>query len=381
MQKSLIERLPGLITSGSNFAYICRFTNEERTIGNETLFAGGNIFESDSSEFLNNVTGKVPFMVSFSHARKVCGIRGKNSEYPGIVGLIPEEIFENTIRRGEMMAVVTDRKVFRDRAMEDRILDVRRRIREGEVLQVVLSRSFGPINPDPLERLRSFISGDRSMYVFYYRFGKFEILGSSPENVITVDGERMIIEPIAGTSPSSHDPEENRRIEYSLLHNEKELLEHRMLVDLARNDLGKISVFGTVRVTQSMAVRKFNSVMHIVSRVESIKRNDVSLSEVLDSVFPAGTVSGAPKERAIEIIDSFEEDDRGPYSGGIGIAGGGNMDLALSIRCIYRMNGSYYARAGAGIVKDSIPENEVQEMFNKALSAAGGELNEIALCE
>ena len=249
------------------------------------------------------------------------------------------------------------------------------------MLQVVISREFGPIDIDPIERLLSFLENDRSMYVFYYRIGSYEVIGSSPENVVTRNGRMAMIEPIAGTRKISHDEMENLEIERELKEDPKELLEHRMLVDLARNDLGKVSEYGSVRVVKSMEVRKFVSVMHIVSTVESTLREGTSNSRLLEAVFPAGTVSGAPKERAITHIVRTENVERGPYAGAIGIVSENAMDLALAIRTIYSRNGLYYTRAGAGIVKDSDPEREMDEIFMKAYSAAGGELYEIAGCK
>ena len=381
MQNSLIEKIPDLLKSGKNFAYMCKFENEDRTLGKERLYVGSELIQSESSSFLDQIHEEVPLIISFAYAKHMFGIGNQKSEYPGLLGLIPEEKFQNVIRRDQPMVGSRESAVFTDRKLEDNIKRVRERIRQGEILQAVLSRTFGPVYPDPVQRLRSFIINDRSIYVFYYRMGNYEIMGSSPENVITVNGENLMIEPIAGTRKSSDNPEERERIKKSLLEDEKELLEHRMLVDLARNDLGKISEFGSVHVTDSMIVREFNSVMHIVSRVESKRRPNIKMSQIVDAIFPAGTVSGAPKERAIEIIDQYEGDDRGPYAGAVGIIAENFMDLALSIRCIYRMGDSFYVRAGAGIVKDSVPENEVQEMFNKALSAVGGDMNQITVCK
>ncbi|MGP6238876.1 chorismate-binding protein [Cuniculiplasma sp. SKW4] len=378
---SLIERIPDLLERNRNFAYICRFENEERINGREMLFTGDKIVESDSSALLDDLKEETPVIVSFTYARHLFHLEKRKSAYPGIVALVPDQKFENVIKREAPMSGSRVKGVFVDKKLEEDIKEVVGRIMDGEVLQVVLSRTFGPLFPDPVERLKEFIRNDRSIYVFYYKFGDYEILGSSPENVVTVNGRNIMIEPIAGTRKFSSDSAERELIKKSLLEDEKELLEHRMLVDLARNDLGKISEYGSVRVTSSMIVREFNSVMHIVSRVESVGRKDLKMSQVLDSVFPAGTVSGAPKERAMEIIDRYEGDDRGPYSGAVGLVSKDQMDLALSIRCIYRIGGNFYARAGAGIVKDSVPQNEVQEMFNKALSATGGDINEVALCK
>ncbi len=375
--KSLIEYIPELIREGKSFAYMCKFKDGERKHGTEHLYTGEKIIRSQDSKILDSLEKDTPVVISFPYAFKIFNM-ARESSYPPLMALIPENVMKNSLVREQDVKLRSHEYVFHDDAMERKIELARERIRKGEILQVVLSRKFGPLNIDPMERLESFLNYDRSMYVFYYRFNEFEIMGSSPENTVTLDGRELMIEPIAGTRPVSSDPEENMRREESLLNDEKELLEHRMLVDLARNDLGRISEYGTVKVTRSMEIRKFSSVMHIVSRVQSTLRDGVKKSQILDSVFPAGTVSGAPKERATGIIGEYEDDDRGPYAGAIGVAGKDSMDLALTIRCIYTMDGNYYTRAGAGIVKDSVPEKEVMEMFSKSLSAMGGVNNEVS---
>ncbi len=379
--KTLADRMYELASGKGNFAYFCRFTDHDRLTGEEKLFAGGDTITSANGKDLDHVNGEIPVIVSFSHINSIFGNINYISEYPPLVFFVPETAETGTYIRKNSFTPSPPSSSSGDRDFESKVSKMRSLIREGEMLQVVLSREFGPLSIDPVERMMSFLENDRSMYVYYYRIGPYEAIGSSPENVITRNGSAAMIEPIAGTRKISQFDHENMEIERNLLEDPKELMEHRMLVDLARNDLGKVSEFGTVNVVKSMEVRRFASVMHIVSTVESALRKDVKNSSILEAVFPAGTVSGAPKERAIEHIMGEESNERGPYGGAIGIVSENSMDLALAIRTIYSRNGLYYTRAGAGIVKDSIPEKEMDEIFMKAFSAAGGELYGIAGCE
>jgi anthranilate synthase component 1 len=227
-----------------------------------------------------------------------------------------------------------------------------------------------------MDLLREFVENDSSLYVYYYSFGEYEILGSSPENMVSLDGEVLTINPIAGTRPRGADREEDEALAAELASDPKEQMEHRMLVDLARNDLGKISVPGSVRVVMDMRVQKFSSVQHLVSTVQSRKRSEVTRLGIIMATFPAGTVSGAPKKRAVKIISQYERTPRGAYSGCIGIVGRERMDLALLIRSVFGISGKYNVRAGAGIVKDSEPARECREIFSKAMAVIGGIRNE-----
>ena len=377
----LANRMRELAFGKVNFAYFCRFKDHDRLIGEEKLYTGKRAIASIKAQKLDHVSGEVPVIVSFSYVNNIFENVNYSSEYPPIAYFIPETAETGRYIRKNAFNPSPPSGSASDHEFESEIMHMRSLIREGEMLQVVLSKEFGPLSIDPVERLLSFLENDRSMYVFYYRIGPYEVIGSSPENVITRNGRVAMIEPIAGTRRISQDEMENKEIERNLLEDPKELLEHRMLVDLARNDLGKISEYGSVKIVKSMEVRRFASVMHIVSTVESTLRKDVGNSRILDAVFPAGTVSGAPKERAIDHIKRTEKMERGAYAGAVGIVSKNAMDLALAIRTIYSRNGLYYTRAGAGIVKDSIPEREMDEILMKAFSAAGGELYEIAGCE
>ncbi len=375
---SLLERIGELKKADKNFAYICHFTDEERRMGDETLFVGSQILRSNDASILDTFTDKIPVILSFSLVNSIFTARVKESEFSPVMALVPEEVVEGKYVRSEHFNRSPMIQYREDSGMEAMILIARERIRNGEMLQVVLSKQFGPIHADPETFMRRYLEEDRSKYVFYYKFGELELFGSTPENLVSVSGLDVMIEPIAGTRRVSVNPEENRYLAEELLSDPKELLEHRMLVDLARNDLGKISQYGSVNVHMSMEVRQFASVMHIVSRVKGKLKEGTSRSQIVNAVFPAGTVSGAPKDRALRTIAELEQNARGPYAGAIGIIDSNAMELALTIRSMYGKKGAYYVRSGAGIVKDSVPATEVREISMKAYNAAGGALDDIA---
>jgi len=203
--------------------------------------------------------------------------------------------------------------------------------------------------------------------MYYLKFGNREIVGSSPEMLARKIGNNAETFPIAGTRPFTRDPARNRALSAELLQDEKEKAEHVMLVDLARNDLGKVSEYGTVRVPEFMRVQNYSHVQHIVSKVTGKLRQKVSSLDLLKAVFPAGTVSGAPKVRAMQIIEELENTARGPYAGAVGyLSSNDNMDFAITIRTLFAQSGYCYLQAGAGIVADSIPEKEWIETERKA---------------
>ncbi|MCL5888897.1 MAG: anthranilate synthase component I family protein [Candidatus Thermoplasmatota archaeon] len=376
MATEITEALEKLVHQGKNFAYFCKFTDEDRIMGEETLITGKDILTGDNTSILKNIQDETPVILSFSLVNSIFKARAKEGLFPPVMMLIPESKVNGFFKRPLKESHSPMGNHSPDKEMEKCIKEARERIRSGEALQIVISREFGPFAMDPLERVTSFLANDRSLYVFYFKFGKFEIFGSSPENLVTREKDSLMIEPIAGTRKVSSSEVENEEIEKDLLSDPKELLEHRMLVDLARNDLGKISEYGSVHVTRSMQARRFASVMHIVSQVRSTLKKGIENDAIINSVFPAGTVSGAPKDRAIRIINELETTPRGPYAGSVGLIGRDKMDLALAIRTVYGNGNGYYVRSGAGIVKDSDPEKEVNEIRMKSYSAVGGMLNE-----
>lgn len=243
------------------------------------------------------------------------------------------------------------------------ILRAKEEILDGEVFQIVPSRRIDfDIRGDPLEMYRTLRVLNPSPYLFYLDFGKVRLLGSSPEMLVRLEGTKITTRPIAGTRPRSSDPERDEQLKLEMLLDEKERAEHLMLVDLHRNDMGRVSKFGTVKVNELMTVEKYSHVQHIVSNVESEILPDYDAFDALQSCFPAGTVTGAPKIRAMQLIAELEQDPRGPYAGSVGYFDfTGNMDFAITIRSIVVSGNRARLQAGGGIVADSIPENEFKE--------------------
>jgi anthranilate synthase component 1 len=203
--------------------------------------------------------------------------------------------------------------------------------------------------------------------MFYLDFGDFQVVGASPEILVRLERGTVTIRPIAGTRPRGASHDHDIQLERELLADPKERAEHVMLVDLGRNDVGRVAATGSVRLTEKMTVERYSHVMHIVSNVEGKLRDGLDSLDVLRAAFPAGTVSGAPKVRAMEIIDELEHDKRGLYAGAVGYLGfNGDMDLAIAIRTAVVKAGQMHVQAGAGIVADSVPENEWQETRAKA---------------
>ena len=241
-------------------------------------------------------------------------------------------------------------------------------ISKGDIFQVVLSQRFkANINKPPLEIYNSLRKLNPSPFMFYFNYDDFQILGSSPEILVRlVDGE-ITIRPIAGTRPRGKNSKDDKRLTNELLNDPKELSEHLMLLDLGRNDVGKVSKANSVKVTEKFKVEKYSHVMHIVSNVVGKQKNKLSLFETFLSGFPAGTVSGAPKIRAMEIIDELEMSKRKLYAGGIGyFTANQEFDTCIALRTALIKNKKIYVQAGAGVVADSRPENEYEETVNKA---------------
>ncbi len=241
-------------------------------------------------------------------------------------------------------------------------------IHAGDAFQVVLSQRFQrPVNVSGFSIYRGLRAVNPSPYMYYMSFRDFEIVGSSPEPLVTVSGHLAETRPIAGTRPRGATTAEDAAMAAEMLADEKECAEHLMLVDLGRNDLGRVSKAGTVRTNEFMEVERYSHVMHMVSAVTGELNDGVTAVDALRAVFPAGTVSGAPKVRAMEIIDELEPTRRGPYAGAIGyLSYSGELDSCIYIRTILVRDGMAYVQAGAGIVADSVPEREYAETENKA---------------
>ena len=244
-------------------------------------------------------------------------------------------------------------------------------IREGDIFQIVLSnRLSAPFEGSLLNTYRAPRTINPSPYMFYFSGTDVEVAGASPETLVKLEDGVLHTFPLAGTRPRGKTEEEDRALEAELLADEKELAEHNMLVDLGRNDLGKISRFGTVQVEKLHSIERFSHVMHIGSTVRGEIGDGYDALDAIEAVLPAGTLSGAPKIRACQLIGELEDNKRGIYGGAVGyIDFTGNMDTCIAIRIAYKKNGRVFVRSGAGIVADSVPEKEFEECLNKAKSS------------
>ena len=253
-------------------------------------------------------------------------------------------------------------------AFQAAVARAREYIAAGDIMQVVLSqRMTMPFAASPLSLYRALRSLNPSPYMFYYDLGDFHVVGASPEILVRKEGDTVTLRPIAGTRPRGATREADEALAQEMLDDPKEIAEHVMLLDLGRNDVGRVAATGTVKVTDQMVVERYSHVMHMVSNVEGRLRPGLTALDVLRASFPAGTVSGAPKVRAMEIIDELEPSRRGIYAGAVGyVSFQGDMDLAIAIRTAVLKDGMLYAQVGAGIVHDSVPENEWRETLSKA---------------
>nr|MBS0020594.1 anthranilate synthase component I [Gammaproteobacteria bacterium] len=238
---------------------------------------------------------------------------------------------------------------------------------EGDIMQVVLSQRLSiPFEAAPLDLYRALRTLNPSPYMYYLDLGDFHIVGSSPEILVHLEDGMVTVRPIAGTRPRGASEEQDRAFAKELLADPKECAEHLMLIDLGRNDVGRVAEIGSVRLTEKMTIERYSHVMHIVSNVTGQLRDDASTTQVLRATFPAGTVTGAPKIRAMEIIDELEPVKRGVYAGAVGYLGwGGTMDTAIAIRTAVIKEGMLHIQVGAGIVADSVPALEWEETMNK----------------
>ncbi len=254
----------------------------------------------------------------------------------------------------------------------EKVEKIKQYIVDGHVFQTVLSQRWTvETGQDGFSLYRELRELNPSPYMYYFQYGDFEIIGSSPEMVVKQKDGKVLTCPIAGTRPRGKDEEEDQKLAKSLMADPKEKAEHVMLVDLARNDMGRIAEFGTVKVTEFMNIQKYSHVMHIVSLVEGRKKGIYHPLDLVNAFLPAGTLSGAPKVRAMEIIDELESLRRGLYGGAIGyIDFNGDMDFCITIRTMIKKGKNVYIQAGAGIVADSVPENEYKECCNKVRALA-----------
>lgn len=257
---------------------------------------------------------------------------------------------------------------FSKEEFEASVRKIKEYITAGEAIQVVPSQRLSQTtNAAPFEIYRALRTINPSPYMFFFDFNDFYIIGASPEILVRVEDGMVMTRPLAGTRPRGQSPAEDAMLEQELRSDEKERAEHIMLVDLGRNDIGRVSEPGTVEVSELMDVERYSHVMHLVTHVQGKLRRDMNAFDALRACFPAGTVSGAPKIRAMEIIAEVEPEKRGPYAGAAGyFSFSGNMDMAIAIRTMVVTKGIAYTQAGGGIVYDSVPEREYEETMNKA---------------
>lgn len=278
------------------------------------------------------------------------------------------------IRNGEVGAPDREREFISSfgtkGSFEEAVIKAKEFVMAGDVVQVVLSQRFERESAaGPFDIYRALRVINPSPYMYYLDTGDAKIVGSSPEILVRLDGKTVVLRPIAGTRRRGDTESEDRALEEELKRDPKELAEHIMLVDLGRNDVGRVARMGSVKVTELTAVERYSHVMHLVSNVEGELEKGLDAFDVLRASFPAGTVTGAPKVRAMEIIEELEPTRRGPYAGAVGyISYSGNMDTCITIRTILIKDGKVYVQSGAGIVADSDPEREYMETVNKALA-------------
>jgi anthranilate synthase component 1 len=270
--------------------------------------------------------------------------------------------------RTEPTPLTTAKSEFGESAFKVAVEKAKEYIVEGDIMQVVLSQRMSMrFEQPPLTLYRALRSVNPSPYMFYYHFGDTHIVGASPEILVRHERGAVTVRPIAGTRPRGKTREEDLALEAELLADPKEIAEHVMLMDLGRNDVGRVAEIGSVKVTDDRVIERYSHVMHIVSSVEAVLKPGVSNIDILRATFPAGTVSGAPKVRAMQIIDELEPTRRGIYAGAVGYLGfNGDMDVAIALRTAVIKGKTLYVQAGAGIVADSVPQSEWQETQNKA---------------
>jgi anthranilate synthase component 1 len=257
---------------------------------------------------------------------------------------------------------------FGEMAFKAAVEKTKQYIYNGDCMQVVIAQRMSQrFDANPISLYRALRTLNPSPYMFYYDFGDFHVVGASPEILVRRENETVTVRPIAGTRPRGKTREQDLALAEELLTDPKEIAEHVMLIDLGRNDVGRVSQTGSVQLTDKMVIERYSHVMHIVSNVDATLKPNMSNMDILRATFPAGTVSGSPKVRAMQIIDELEPSKRGVYSGAVGYLGfNGDMDVAIALRTAVIKDKTLYVQAGAGIVADSVPQSEWEETLNKA---------------
>ncbi|QSA96383.1 anthranilate synthase component I [Methylococcus sp. EFPC2] len=334
----------------------------------------------------DNLSGKL-LIVTHADPAEAEALTKAEAKLDGLVHKLREQALPIRPQRPAKQVDETDFvSGFTQEGYENAVRRIKQYIVEGDTMQVVLSQRLSiPYSASPLDLYRALRCLNPSPYMFNLNLGDFHVVGSSPEILVRLEDETVTVRPIAGTRKRGRTQEEDLALEEELLADPKEIAEHLMLIDLGRNDAGRVAQTGSVRVTDKMIVERYSHVMHIVSNVTGKLKEGLNAFDVLAATFPAGTVSGAPKIRAMEIIGELEPVKRGVYSGAVGYIGwSGNLDTAIAIRTAVIKDGTLHIQAGAGIVHDSIPLNEWEETMNKgravfravALAEAGLEKGE-----
>jgi anthranilate synthase component 1 len=319
---------------------------------------------SEEIAIVDNLSGKLSLVV-YARSEEPDAYARAQARLAHLVGKLREPV---TLPADSVASSAPAVSGFGERAYHAAVERAKHYIREGDIMQVVPSQRMSKrYRATPMALYRALRTLNPSPYMFYFDLGDFHVVGASPEILVRLEGDAVTVRPIAGTRRRGATPAEDEALAKELLADAKERAEHIMLVDLGRNDVGRVAQTGTVRVTEQMVIERYSHVMHIVSNVEGKLRPGLRAIDVLRATFPAGTVSGAPKVRAMEIIDELEPVKRGIYAGAVGYLGfHGNMDVAIALRTAVVKDGMLHVQAGGGIVADSQPEAEWQETQNKA---------------
>lgn len=322
---------------------------------------------SEEVVVFDNLSGKLYIIVHVDPAQPGAREAGEN-RLAQIASDLRNKLPDTAEHKKQMVDEADFVSGFTEEGYKAAVEKARQYIIDGDIMQVVLSQRLTiPYKASPLDLYRALRSLNPSPYMYYLNLGDHHVVGSSPEILVRLEGDEVTVRPIAGTRPRGADEAEDRALEQELLADPKELAEHLMLIDLGRNDAGRVSQTGSVKLTEKMLVERYSHVMHIVSNVTGRLKDGLNAMDVLRATFPAGTVSGAPKIRAMEIIDELEPVKRGIYSGAVGyLSWNGNMDTAIAIRTAVIKDQHLSIQAGAGIVYDSVPESEWAETMNKA---------------
>jgi anthranilate synthase component 1 len=321
---------------------------------------------SDELVVFDNLSGRM-YLIVHADVGRGDTLADTNRRIRGLIERMQQGAPRHRPRRSRDVSETDFVSGFTERGFKRAVERIKQYILDGDCMQVVISQRLSiPFQARPLDLYRALRGLNPSPYMYFLDLGDFQIVGSSPEILVRLEDGEITVRPIAGTRRRGHTDEEDRALQAELLADPKELAEHLMLIDLGRNDTGRVARIGSVKLTDRMVVERYSHVMHIVSNVTAQLNPGMSAIDVLRATFPAGTVSGAPKIRAMEIIDELEPVRRGVYSGAVGyLSWNGNMDTAIAIRTAVIKDGQLHIQAGAGVVADSIPDLEWKETMNK----------------